>query len=206
MSSQLDAAALVLPGAAARRASGVVRATADDETALVDAARRGDTAAFGALVERHQREVYRLCFRYVNDPEDAADLTQEVFLRAYRAMRSFRGDSALSTWLYRIAVNVCQTFRAGRRQHETLSESAAVTSGGEVVERMQRRERIRAVREAVARLPAKQKATLVLKVYQDLTHEQVAEILGTSVGTAKANLFHALANLRRLLGVEGAMS
>jgi RNA polymerase sigma-70 factor (ECF subfamily) len=81
-----------------------------------------------------------------------------------------------------------------------------VTSGGEVVERMQRRERIRAVREAVARLPAKQKATLVLKVYQDLTHEQVAEILGTSVGTAKANLFHALANLRRLLGVEGAMS
>jgi RNA polymerase sigma-70 factor (ECF subfamily) len=182
----------------------VSTATTNDEAGLLDAARRGDTAAFGRLVERHQRDVYRLCFRYVNQHEDAADLTQEAFLRAYRAIRSFRGESAFSTWLYRIAVNVCRTFRTTRRWHEELTESAAVVSGGEVLERMQRLERTRAVRDAVARLPAKQKATLVLKVYQDLTHEQVAAILGTSVGTAKANLFHALANLRRLLGVEGA--
>jgi RNA polymerase sigma-70 factor (ECF subfamily) len=81
-----------------------------------------------------------------------------------------------------------------------------VVAGGEVLDRLERRERIHAVRDAVARLPAKQKATLVLKVYHELTHEQVAAVLGTSVGTAKANLFHALANLRKLLGVEGARS
>ncbi len=179
---------------------------ADETSALLQAARSGDRAAFGRLVERHQQEIYRLCYRYVNDHDDAADVTQEVFLRAYRAIRSFRGESAFSTWLYRIAVNACQTFRASRRPHDELKESSVVSAGGEVLDRIERRERIHAVREAVARLPAKQRATLVLKVYQELTHEQVAEILGTSVGTAKANLFHALANLRRLLGVEGAGS
>jgi RNA polymerase sigma-70 factor (ECF subfamily) len=206
MSSVLDVVVLQAQMAIAAPTTDLRKPAADEGVALLDAAREGDTVAFGCLVERHQRDVYRLCFRFVNDRDDAADLTQEVFLRAYRAIRSFRGESAFSTWLYRIAVNLCQSFRASRRPHDELTESSVVVGGGEVLDRIERRERIHAVRDAVARLPAKQRATLVLKVYHELTHEQVAEVLGTSVGTAKANLFHALANLRRLLGVEGARS
>src|SRR5512145_856507 len=95
----------------------------DDREAIL-ASQNGDREAFDRLVERHQRDVYRLCYRYVNNHEDAADLAQDAFIKAYRAIGRFRGDSAFSTWLYRIAVNTCLNFRAARRTaHEELSES-----------------------------------------------------------------------------------
>src|SRR4029453_17776796 len=78
-----------------------------DEPALVAACLAGRTDAFDLIVERHRRPVYQLCYRYVGNHEDASDLAQDVFLRAYRGLRNFRGQSSLSTWLYRIAVNVC---------------------------------------------------------------------------------------------------
>jgi RNA polymerase sigma-70 factor (ECF subfamily) len=169
----------------------------------IEACRRGEREAFDRLVERYQRDVYRLCFRYVNNHHDASDMAQEVFLKAYRAIAKFRGESSFSTWLYRIAVNTCLNFRAARRPPvEELSEHVP-DAGAPVLDRLERDERSRRVRDAVARLPEKQRATLILKVYQDLTHEEVAGILGSSVGTVKANLFHALANLRRALGREG---
>lgn len=169
------------------------------ERALVEACQRGDRDAFDTLVTRYQRNLYRLCYRYVNDHSDANDLAQEAFLKAYKAIGRFRGDAAFSTWLYRIAVNTCLNFRAARKpQSEPLAESLADGRRG-VGEDIEQRERAARVRAAVERLPEKQRLTLILKIYQDLTHEQVAEILGSSVGTVKANLFHALGNLRRLL-------
>ena len=171
----------------------------DDREAIL-ACQRGDRSAFDGLVERHQREIYRLCFRYVNNHEDASDLAQDSFVKAYKAIGRFRGDSAFSTWLYRIAVNTCLNFRAARRTAaEELSETLA-DPAAPVVQKMQDRERSQQVREAVTRLPEKQRATLILKVYHDLTHEEVADILGSSVGTVKANLFHAVGNLRKMLG------
>jgi RNA polymerase sigma-70 factor (ECF subfamily) len=179
------------------------RSEADDERELVDAARQGDTRAFDLLVERHQRAIYRLCYRLAQNADDAADLTQDALLRAFRSIRSFRGESAFGTWLYRIALNTCRSFRSSRRPiHEELTERSAV-SVPDVTLRLEQDERARKVRDAVARLPEKQKATLVLKIYHEMTHEQIAEVLGTSVGTAKANLFHALAGLRRMLGERG---
>lgn len=184
-----------------------VRVTAsdrEDDREAILASQRGDRAAFDRLVERHQREIYRLCYRYVNNHEDAADLAQDSFVKAYKAIGRFRGDSAFSTWLYRIAVNTCLNFRASRRMaQEELSEALA-DPGVPVVQRMQERERSQQVRDAVARLPEKQRATLILKIYHDLTHEEVAGILGSSVGTVKANLFHAVGNLRKMLGTSGA--
>src|SRR5205085_5729965 len=102
-----------------------------DDHADIEACRNGDGQAFDRLVERYQRNVYRLCFRYVNNHHDASDLAQEVFLKAFRAVGRFRGDSAFSTWLYRIAVNTCLNFRATRRlPSEELSENLADASRG----------------------------------------------------------------------------
>jgi RNA polymerase sigma-70 factor (ECF subfamily) len=151
---------------------------------------------------RYQRDVYRLCFRYVNDHEDANDLAQEVFLRAWRGISRFRGESSFSTWLYRIAVNACLNFRALRRPTtQELPETLADPVPGAVA-RAESDDEARRLRAAVSRLPEKQRATLILKVYHELTHEEVAGILGSTVGTVKANLFHALGNLRRLMAEE----
>jgi RNA polymerase sigma-70 factor (ECF subfamily) len=173
------------------------------ERALVEACRRGERGAFDQLVLRHQRDIYRLCYRYVNNHEDADDLAQEVFVKAWRAIPRFRGDSSFSTWLYRIAVNACLTFRAARRPaSEELPETLADPRAGAEA-RVGDEEEASRVREAVSRLPEKQRATLILKVYHELSHEEVAKILGSSVGTVKANLFHALANLRKRMAEPG---
>ena len=90
----------------------------EEDREAIEACQRGEREAFDRLVERYQRDIYRLCYRYVNNHHDASDLAQESFLKAYRAIGRFRGDSAFSTWLYRIAVNTCLNFRASRRKAE----------------------------------------------------------------------------------------
>jgi RNA polymerase sigma-70 factor, ECF subfamily len=198
MSAEILAAPIGLAGV-----PDAVRAMAgerEDDREAILACQAGDRAAFDRLVERHQREIYRLCFRYVNNHEDASDLAQDSFVKAYKAIGRFRGDSAFSTWLYRIAVNTCLNFRATRRMAQEELKETLADPAKPVVQRMQERERSQLVRDAVTRLPEKQRATLILKIYHDLTHEEVAAILGSSVGTVKANLFHAMGNLRKMLG------
>jgi len=175
----------------------------DAERAAVAACRRGEREAFDVLVARYQRPIYRLCYRYVNNHEDANDLAQDAFLKAWRAISGFRGESAFSTWLYRIAVNACLNHRALKRPlTQELPEVLVDPRPGAEAE-AERGDDARRVRAAVSRLPDRQRATLILKIYHDLTHEEVATILGSSVGTVKANLFHALANLRRQMGAAG---
>lgn len=172
-----------------------------DDRALVDACLDGDASSFDVLVERHRRQVYQVCYRFVGNHEDASDLAQEAFLRAYRALRTFKGQSAFGTWLYRVAVNVCLN-RLSARQH-TVEALGAREHEDVTAERpdraMLRQERAAIVRKAIARLPRKQRATMILRMYHELPHEQIAAILGSSVGAVKANFFHALANLRKLL-------
>jgi RNA polymerase sigma-70 factor, ECF subfamily len=175
------------------------RPVLDPEREAIAACQRGEREAFDQLVERYQRDVYRLCYRYVGHHEDASDLAQEAFLKAYKAIGRFRGDSAFSTWLYRIAVNTCLSFRAGRRPPTEELPDTLPDLGPAASERLVKTEEARRLREAVSRLPEKQRATLILKIYHDLTHEEVASVLGSSVGTVKANLFHALGNLKKLM-------
>jgi len=197
--------ALVLSSASTKPNQAGSPVRVEDRDAIA-ACQRGEREAFDRLVERYQRDVYRLCYRYVNNHHDANDIAQEVFLKAYRAIGSFRGDSAFATWLYRIAANTCLNFRTARKADtEELSESMPDSARG-ADDDLMRRERAGIVREAVKRLPERQRATLILKIYHDLTHEEVARILGSSVGTVKANLFHALGNLRKLVGALGEES
>jgi RNA polymerase sigma-70 factor (ECF subfamily) len=197
------ALALPLGLAASPARPGDARAAREAEGEVLAACRRGEREAFDRLVERYQRDVYRLCYRYVNNHEDANDLAQEVFLKAWRAIGRFRGESSFSTWLYRIAVNACLNFRAARRPVAQELPETLVDPDRGAPARVEADERAREVRAAVGRLPEKQRATLILKVYHELTHEEVAEILGSTVGTVKANLFHALGNLRRLMAEGG---
>ena len=175
--------------------------TATDDSVLVRQCLAGDTTAFDVLVERHRRQVYQVCYRFVNNHEDASDLAQDAFLRAYRALHTFKGNSAFSTWLYRVAINVCLN-RVSARQAamEPIDQREHEDIRGELPDReVLRQERARAVRAAIARLPKKQRATMILRMYHELPHEQIAGILGSSVGAVKANFFHALANLKKLL-------
>jgi RNA polymerase sigma-70 factor (ECF subfamily) len=172
-----------------------------DDRALVDACLEGDRASFDVLVERHRRQVYQVCYRFVGNHDDASDLAQEAFIRAFRALRTFKGQAAFSTWLYRVAVNVCLN-RVGARRlpTEAIDRREHIDMAAEAPEHaMIRHERAAAVRAAIAQLPRKQRATMILRVYHELPHEQIAAILGSSVGAVKANFFHALANLRKLL-------
>ena len=172
-----------------------------DEGQLVAACLAGRREAFDLIVERHRRSVYLLCYRFVGNHEDASDLSQDVFVRAYKGLQRFRGQSSLGTWIYRIGVNVClNRVSAKRPATEPIDarphlDQHAVDPAAELL----KGERASQVRDAISQLPRKQRATVILRVYHELSHEEIAGILGSSVGAVKANFFHALGNLKRLL-------
>lgn len=172
-----------------------------DDRTLIDAAVQGQRPAFDLIVERHRRTVYQVCFRFVGNHEDASDLAQDAFIRAYRALAKFKGESELRTWLYRIAVNVCLNRMALKTPaFETIETDRHLDTHSERPdEPVIRAERAELVKAAIAKLPRKQRATLILRVYHELPHDEIAQILGSSVGAVKANFFHALNNLKRLL-------
>jgi RNA polymerase sigma-70 factor, ECF subfamily len=168
---------------------------------LVEACLAGRRDAFDTIVERHRRQVYQLCYRFVGNHEDASDLAQDVFVRAYRGLHRFKGQASLATWLYRISVNVSLNRVSARRLITTpITEQRLVSAADSPADLVLREERAERVRAAIARLPRKQRATLILRTYHELPHDQIASVLGSSVGAVKANLFHALNNLKKLLG------
>ena len=201
----------IAAGASADRASdGDVAAldpASSDDGSLVAATLAGDRAAFDVLVRRHQRAVYGVCHRFTGNHADAADLAQDTFVRAYRGLAGFKGDAAFATWLYRIAVNVCLT-RASLKTPviDPIEPLDPVDVRGERPDQpLVRAREAAAVKAAIARLPRKQRLTVILRVYHDQTHDEIARALGSTVGTVKANFFHALQNLRKLLA-DGARS
>ena len=176
-----------------------------DDSALVAESVAGSREAFDVIVERHRRIVYQVCFRFVSNHEDASDLAQDAFVRAWKGLKNFKGEAALQTWLYRIAVNVCLNRLAAKTPAIEPIESTEHFEDVRIEgapQAMIREERAVAVRKAIANLPDKQRATLILRTYHDLSHQQIADILGSSVGAVKANFFHALNNLKKILGTE----
>jgi RNA polymerase sigma-70 factor (ECF subfamily) len=177
-----------------------------EDRALLDAFRRGEESAFAALVIKYREGVYRVARRMLGNHEDAADVTQDVFIRAHRALPRFDGRSQIYTWLYRITVNLCLDVRARLARLPLVDDGqvfrdrpAEVTIDDEA----EGRETARLVARAVAGLPPRQRAMVVLRLYQDLPYLEIARIMGCSEGTVKATMFAALRRLRRVLDAEG---
>lgn len=182
----------------------VERVEEERERELVARAQKGDRAAFAALVRAHQDEVYTLARRLVGDPHLASDVAQEAMIRAWRALPKFRGDSRLSTWLYRITVNTSWTHRSRARRHRSvpLEEHYDVAApegqdhpviAGEMLELRSR------LREALDRLPDSQRQVIVLKDIHGWSHAEISEATGISVTAAKVRLHRARARLAREL-------
>jgi RNA polymerase sigma-70 factor (ECF subfamily) len=160
----------------------------------------GETAAFELLVRRHQRTIFSLAKRMARNAEDAKDLAQEAFVQAYRSLSGFHEHSSFSTWLYRIAVNLCLNhLKASRRDDPVVAGANLRDVREDSLATLLTRERDRALARAIEELPPQQRATLTLRVYQGLSHREIAEVLECAEGTAKANYFHAIRALQRKL-------
>lgn len=178
------------------------RVELEKEKELITRAQKGDRAAFAALVRAHQDEVYTLARRLTGDPHLASDIAQEALVRAWRALPKFRGDSRLSTWLYRITVNTSWTQKARAKRHqgtpiEEHYDLAAPEDGDHPVvagEMLHLRERLRV---ALDRLPEGQRQVVVLKDIHGWTHAEIAEATGITVTAAKVRLHRARARLAR---------
>jgi RNA polymerase sigma-70 factor, ECF subfamily len=140
------------------------------EAELLAACVAGRPGAFDFIVERHRRAIYQLCYRFVGNHEDASDLSQDVFLRAFRGLRNFKGQSSLGTWLYRIGVNVCLNRVSAKTPiNEPIEKHQHVDDRSESAsDKVLRGERARQVRAAIIRLPRKQRAALILRMYHEM--------------------------------------
>jgi RNA polymerase sigma factor, sigma-70 family len=178
-------------------------ASSNTDLVLAQSAAKGDMKAFEELYNHHHRRVYSLCLRMLQNTAEAEDLTQEVFIQLYRKIGSFRGDSAFTTWLHRLTVNqVLMHFRKRTVKFEKTTEEGEtpvqVVPGTENQERMPIVDKI-ALENAIAQLPAGYKNVFVLHDIEGYEHEEVAKILGCSVGTSKSQLHKARLKMRKLL-------
>ncbi len=173
------------------------------DPSLIRRFKEGDEQAFNALVRRHQGRIYSLALRMLRTPDDAEDICQDVFVKAYRSLKGFREDSSVYTWLYRITLNLCVNCLRRRKLKNALSlESLAGWFPGRQAapDREMAREDVGgAVEEAVSRLPSRQRTVFLLRQYEGFSHEEIAQALNRSVGAVKANYFHAVRRLQKEL-------
>jgi len=192
----------------------VAMVSATPDTELVARFQAGDRAAFNEITQRYQHKIYGLCLRWLGHEQIAAEVAQDVFVSAFRAMNRFRGDSKLSTWLYRIAINHCKNRRLyQRRRHTHRHESLDKPIGDEEDGRrrelpsdgplpdagMHRTEAQELLQAALSQLDEEQRFIIVLRDIEDRTYEEIAELLGLPRGTVKSRLHRARNQLAKLL-------
>ena len=174
---------------------------ADPDQELAERFRDGDRTAFDVLVRRHQKGMWRLIRRYVKTDADAADVTQLAFVRAFRGLATFRGTATVRSWLYRIAINCALSWLRDHRREQPaeISEDALTDENAGPAQISAGDDRVR-LRAAIARLPPKQKLVLELRVFDDLSFKEVADLAECSENTAKVNFHYAVKRLRDILG------
>src|SRR5260221_4828902 len=174
-------------------------ASTDEE--LVARSRTGDLDSFNQLVLRWERPIYALAYRTIGREEDARDVCQETFLRAFRALPALRGQAKFSSWLYRIALNLCRDWMRRERRAPVvqppedvdLMELAAAAEPSESIEDLVgRKDLMRLVEKAMALLPEEQRTAIVLKEYHGLTFQEFADVVGCALSTAKTRLYQRL--------------
>ena len=185
------------------------------EQELVRRAKDGDQLAFEQLVTDNEKRIYNLCRRMVGDQEDAAELTQEAFLNAWRGLPGFQAESAFSTWLYRLASNVCLDFLRREKRRKSLSLPVVSLDQEEAVEleipdqryapegELERLEQRQAIRDGLARLSEEHRQVLVLRELSGLSYREIAQLLGVEEGTVKSRIARALGARRKVLVEEG---
>jgi RNA polymerase sigma-70 factor, ECF subfamily len=182
---------------------------------LVARSRGGDLESFNQLILRWERPIYALAYRVIGREEDARDVVQETFLRAFRALPGFKGQAKFSSWLYRIALNLCRDWIRRRRRSPLVElpegvdpvELAAETGPAESIEELvSRKELSEAVAEAMLLLPEEQRTAIILKEYHGMTFQEIADLQGIPLSTVKTRLYQGLAVLRRNLERSGRMA
>ncbi len=175
----------------------------DLDQVLVERAQRGDKSAFDLLVSKYQRKLSRLLSRLVRDPGEVEDVTQEAFIKAYRALPSFRGDSAFYTWLYRIGINTAKNYlvAAGRRPPTVTEQDASEAEGFEDGQQlrdintpesiMMSRQIADTVNAAMSALPEELRSAIALREIEGLSYEEIAAVMHCPIGTVRSRIFRA---------------
>jgi RNA polymerase sigma-70 factor (ECF subfamily) len=177
--------------------------TTDPDRELAERFQGGERGAFDLLVRRHQKGMWRLVRRYVKSDADAADVTQLAFVRAFRGLAAFRGTASVRSWLYRIAINCALSWlRDHRREQPTEIAEDALTEANPAPAQLSAGDDRASLRRAIAQLPPKQKLVLELRVFDDLSFREVAELADCSENTAKVNFHYAVKRLRDILGAD----
>jgi len=188
---------------------GAVKLMSENEHALIEAIRKGETREYGKIVEKYQGRIYATLVGILGQAEDARDLTQDVFIRAYRKLDRFQGQSSLYTWLYRIAVNAAIDVSRKRKKEKTvhanddkggldvlLAHQERPKNTYSVSERREIRER---VLEAMDSLPAHHRAVIIMREIEGYTYTEIAETLGIRTGTVMSRLHNARDKVRSIL-------
>ena len=185
----------------------------DDE--LVARSVGGDAESFNQLILRWERPIYALAYRVIGREEDARDVCQETFLRAFRALPGFKGQAKFSSWLYRIALNLCRDWIRRQRRAPVMQMPEGVDPGELAAERgpvesiedlVGRRQLTEVVEQAMALLPEEQRTAIILKEYHGMTFQEIADMQGCPLSTVKTRLYQGLTVLRRHLEKNGQMT
>ena len=188
-----------------------------DENKIIEQVLAGDSNAFGTLVETYQDRVYNLALRMCGNPDDAFDLSQEAFFRAWRGLSGFQGEAAFSTWLFRLTANVCLDWLRAKKRRPTVSLTAVDDDGEEVQmeiadpgkspeEILEAAEDREALAKAMNQLPVEYRQILTMRAINDMSYTEIAEALQLREGTVKSRLSRARLALRNLLVKSGNKS
>lgn len=176
--------------------------TVDDDKLLVKRVQNGDKRAFDLLVLKYQSRIMALVVRFVHDSHEAQDVTQEAFVKAYRALGNFRGDSAFYTWLYRIAINTAKNYLVSRNRRppsfDVDAGDAEFYDGDHALKSMETPERLllrdeieQTVQESIRKLPEDLRVALTLREYEGMSYEDIANVMQCPVGTVRSRIFRA---------------
>ncbi len=174
-----------------------------DDSQLVQAAQTGNESAFNILVLRHRLSVFHTIIGLVGDRDEAEDLTQDAFVKAYENLSTFRAGSSFYTWLYRIAVNISLNRLRARKVRSFFrldSDEIVLPAPDETDASVEQAEFMQRARGAIMKLPDKQRAVFILRYFRELSHAEIAEIMDRDIGTIKANYHQAVKKLRDQLG------